>query len=360
MAADYLVEYASIKTPTIILGALPVSTFAYSDALNAPGAISGTMPLNPYPDSPTLFTPSSFIEGGTVLYVKRDGVTQWGGILWSWQADLAADTLSFAGEGWHSYMRRRIITSTLSYAAADQDTIARSLITTPAFDYGGNDLGIHTAANPHGVPRDRTYYWWDGKDYGTTIEELAAVDGGFDFRYVTSTDGAGLYRIDFVTQYPATGRSTTLVFELGVNVAGLSYTSNAKDLTNYQIGFGSGQGQATLLTTAVTAPSILTYPLLQAVASFPEVIELGTLTTNVRRNLVRSVTPARLIDLEVYAGTVPVLGSYDVGDRCAVTAKRGFVQLDREPYRITAKEIAVDDVGGETVRLSLAPIGMFA
>jgi hypothetical protein len=354
--ADYTVYYSAISAPTEFTGELPLTSFSWSEILNAPGAISGAFPLDPYPTLATLspLNQETFLEGGTILWVYRDRVPVWSGLLWSWQASVDADLVSFTGEGWHSYLRRLpFLLQSGTFTATDQAVIANYFVDYAAFN-GGVPLVTNGSAS-HGVARDRTYFWWEAKPVAEIIDQLAAVQNGFDFRYVTRPDRTIL----FETLYPATGVTTDHVFELGVNCAVVDYSSDGKTLANYVVAFGSGQGSGALFTAALNSAAVGTYPLLTEVRSWPDVTSPTTLQGHADRDLQRHSTPTRLLDLEIFPDTQPAVGSFSVGDRCKVTATRGFLQLDRVDYRITALNVDVDESGTETVRVSLAPLRMF-
>lgn len=95
-------------------------------------------------------------------------------------------------------------TSTLTYAAVDQASIAADLIAdTQALTAG--DLGIDTTVTATGTVRDRTYEV--GKNIREALLELAAVQGGFDLDIDPALDlriyfpTRGSLREDFAVVY---------------------------------------------------------------------------------------------------------------------------------------------------------------
>ena len=398
MTTDYRIVWANIKTPAEPLGELPIEEVSWSFHLNAPGAIRGTLPLDPFgpftrsrlaPTHPTayyqigtdegqsvyverpvtataarvlaksLFGPASFGTARTVVYVVRDGVVQKGGIVWEHQASVERGSLTFNGEGWHSYFRERTIQTTLTYTSTDQDTIARGLI-AHAQAQGGGDIGIQTTANPHGVTRDRTYPWHDGKNLGEALEDLTRIENGFDFDYPSSYNSAGELETNFTTTYPATGRETDHVFELGTNVALVNYGEDGKAVRNQHRAFGAGFGSEVKTAVRFNSPSISAYPLLEGRSTHPEVLRDATLADHADRSLQRGAEPSTFLTLQVYPDQVPRLGSYFVGDLVWVSADYGYIQLDRERYRIVSHEVSVSQGDGEVSTLTLAPQGVFA
>jgi len=361
--ADYQLMWATFGDRHRILGELPIISLDYTDTLNAPGGITGTVHLDPYPDHPDLFTADTFREADTALYVVRDGTPMWGGLLWGWRANVNSSTLDFAGEGWHSYIRRRTIANTLISEGFDQAEIAERIL--QATINVADPLDLQYNIDDTGVTRDRTYYWWEAKNAGEAIEQLAAVENGFDFYYST-TYAAGEYVVTFNLLYPTTGRETNHVFELGTNVSFVNYSSDGKGITTRWLGFGSGQGALVLSSTVYDAGAFTggdgltrSYQVFDGTQSWPDVVNQDTLDSHVVKLLAQSTTPNRLITLNHYPGTEPALGTYNLGDRCLVSAEQGFVSIDRETWRIVERRVNVDENGGETVQLTLAPIGVF-
>jgi hypothetical protein len=355
--ADYEVRWAPFLTPTSYYGQLPVTEFTWSDTLNSPGSITGKIPLNPYPGYTSPLTSDTFAEGRTVLWVARDGVPVWTGILWGWDVDAGADTFTFTGEGWHSYARKVPLNG--GFDATDQATIADYIISrVNNFTDAATDL--ITASNPvTGVTRDQYWYWWDPPTCGAALEELASQDHGFDFRYRPVDDGTGVWSVVFEIGYPATGDATGLVFDLEANVASLRETSDGKSLATSMDAFGSGSGQEVLVTTSTSGALFdLGYPGLWSKVSYSDVKETAILQAHLTRDLARVSAPIRQLEMEVFSDTAPTLGEYGVGDLVTVRADRGFLQLD-DLYRITSRTVSVDPGGNETVQLSLSPAAMF-
>jgi hypothetical protein len=148
------------------------------------------------------------------------------------------------------------------------------------------------------------------------------------------------------------------VFELGVNVEAFEFVEDGTTVTNWHRAFGSGIGteiQRVDRFSGITAP----YPLLQSVSTHSTVTRTATLAEHAEHALQRGAIPTTFVTLELRPDGLPNLGSYDVGDRVAVTADYGYIQLDRASYRIVAHTVNVN-TRGETSVVTLAPTGVFA
>jgi hypothetical protein len=333
-----------------LLAEVPFESATYGHVLNAPGAFSGTLGLK-QPTSLQNVLSSSLNYGKVALYVERDGVIVWGGMLWGDAPDFDAGTLEIRGEGWHSYFRRRVLRATKTYVQQDQTTqIAKDLIDWAQGVVGGS-VGVDTSSVlATGVLRDRTYNAYERKNIGEAIEQLAAVDGGFDFRYDSAWNGSSILT-RFLTSFPATGRQTNIVFE--GQLSSLKVTRDATFLATTVDAMGAGEGDARLIST-VSDPSLIgVYPLLDDVVSNTDVSIRATLDGYARQRLTRGRSPIVIPSIDVDPSRDPVIGSYVPGDIVTVRGGYGLVTINGQ-FRITSYSVKVDDSGGEVASLSFA------
>lgn len=331
---------------------MPFTDIKYSQVLNAPGAFTASIGLR-HPKA----TRANLDPGRTVIYVERDGVLLWGGILWAANPSVDDAKIGVAGAGFWSYFRRRYIRTDKIYTATDQFAIAQDLLNY-AQGITGGDIAVDVGAETSGVDRDRTYNSWERKNIGEAIEQLAAVEDGFDFAIDVAYDSGGTITKTFRPSYPQRGRSTAIVFELGTNLRGLSQQINAAAQANLIDVIGSGDGAAMLIATVSDASVLATYPLLEDVVSYKDVTETGTLTAHGNAELAARATPVETIPTVAQAGPDTGLGSYITGDEITVRGHDGYVDVD-DRMRITQFEVTVDDQGGENVALGLQPAGDF-
>ena len=342
-----------------IAAELPFTSATFSHVLNAPGAFTGTMSLQ-QPDELSTIIRDSLTLGVSTIYVERDGVLLWGGILWTDSVDFDALTYTLNGEGWHSYFRRRNITADVTYTATEQVTIAKGLLDTAQLAAGG-DIGIETGTVvATGVTRDRTYLATDRKSVGEALEELAAVDNGFDFRYVTDRNTSGDIEVSFVTSYPASGYETDLVFELGVQLSQAQATRDASNLaTNVDVIGAIADGESAPRTATVSdATRYATMPRYDVVVSATDVTESGTLTAKGDRALSRGSAPVEIPSISTDPAREPVIGSWKVGDIVNVRADVGLRTINTD-YRVTEWAVTVGSAGDEVAALTFANVEVF-
>lgn len=365
MAADWKLLYASLLDPSTVLGELPAEAFSYTEVLNGDGSWSATMPL--VTTTPTRLTnevtapqltETDILEGGTAVYFERDGVVLWGGIVWATNAQVETNTMTLSGAGFFSYFRHRFMRVTTTYTAQDQLVIARDLI-DDAQAVANGSIGVLTSETfTSGVTRDRTYQGFERKNVAEALEQLSQVTNGFDFRFHSFRDGSGTITTEFRTTYPATGRRTEYVFELGVNIQLLSYRASGGNLTNTVDAIGAGDGDDLLIQTAQDPTGLASRPLLESVASHPEVSVSNTLLEHAKRAIVRGSAPVREVNVRVFPDEIPTLGSYIIGDQVYVKGSYGFIELGSW-YRITSMAVSVSTDGAEEVSLTLVPLEVF-
>lgn len=358
--ADVALLWADAATRTV-QGELLADSITWTEALNSPGSLTASVPLRQErPGATRVVTDQQVDPGRTLLAVERDGVVLWAGWLWDVSADVRASQLRLTASGPMSVLRRRHVLVDKTFTQVDQITIARTLIDDAQAVYSnsqvgisiGSDIGIDTTTDTttSGVLRDRTYYAAERHVVADVLENLAAVDGGFDFRF-EPTRNTSLGWI-FRPSYPAEGRKTAHVFELGVNVDLLDVRRDGSALANTVFGVGAGERDEQLSVVGVDTSALETYPHLEAVVAHPDVRTTDTLVDHVNRRLSRGRQPVTTVRMAVRPDAVPALGSYLVGDQVRVRGSFGWLDLDAT-FRLTAISVTVSG-GGELVTLDAA------
>lgn len=99
----YTVDIVSNK----IVGEIPFEDVTYERSLKAPGAFEGKITISEQTNNLDLY--NSTMPGRTALYVVRDGVATWGGIIWGRTYDLTGRSLAVSATEFTSYLSHRII-----------------------------------------------------------------------------------------------------------------------------------------------------------------------------------------------------------------------------------------------------------
>lgn len=354
--AKYRYLFADLLTDTI-REEFPLQSVNYGDVLCAPGALTATLPLSLKNSAGyEKVTRANLDPARTAVYVERDGVLVWGGILWTVAANADNFTLSLGCEGFWSYFRRRLIRATKTYAATDQLAIVQSLVNY-AQSIGGGNIGVTVGSETSGVLRDRTYNAYERVNLGQAIEDLAAVDGGFDFAVDVAYDGSGNRTKNLHLSYPNRGARTAHVLDLSANVESLGWNLDGTAMANLIDALGAGETVNLLIGTAADTTEIGTYPLLEDTVSYPDVSVVATISAHAQAELTARRLPVETLPTLVAHGTTDLqIGGFRTGDELEVRTQNagGFLSID-SLYRIAAWNVAVDDNGKETISFTFAP-----
>jgi hypothetical protein len=101
-----------------LLGEIPFTSVSYGRALREAGTFSGSISVAEETFNLSLY--ETTLPGKTALYVVRNGVCVWGGLIWTRNYNIASRTLEVSGSEMISYLHHRIIWKTWSnqYAAS--------------------------------------------------------------------------------------------------------------------------------------------------------------------------------------------------------------------------------------------------
>jgi len=111
IAPVYRYYLADLKTGAFVME-VPFSSVSWSRKVSAAGSFSGTISADPLQDNYDLY--DTTIPGRYGLYVVRDGVCLWGGIIWGREYDITSKVLKVDGLEMTSYLFHRTFWKTLT------------------------------------------------------------------------------------------------------------------------------------------------------------------------------------------------------------------------------------------------------
>ncbi|MEV6081104.1 hypothetical protein AB0L80_39340 [Streptomyces sp. NPDC052069] len=366
-----------------MLAELPLSGVTYSTELNGIGTLTGVIP---YSDETLPLDPDAASRPSrTALYVDRDGVIVWAGIVWT--RELVKGGKAIQAAELLSYYTRRYVKKTLSTDTsmvldpayvpagqrlyADQKFVMWSLMNYANSMPGGN-IGINTnllAAPGHGINRVITYFAFERPEIYKSIAELAAADDGFDFGVevgwnpVANNLPPTRYK-RARTWFPRRGRTAQesgLVFTKGgsgSNILDYQWPENGVDMATEISGLGAGTGEAKVTAVAQDTDRLASgWPLLEAVTTYDGVVDQATMTGLVAAELTARSGAQTQPWFDVTADDDPAFGSYSVGDDAL------FV-IEPEPRMPAGREgvlriVSIENTaaaGPERVRLTCAAV----
>ena len=331
---NYRVVVANINGSEI--DEIQTKNLGFGFALNDPGSVDFTMHLMDPKCTQTLMDP-----GKREIHIYRGTSLVWGGYLWYAVPSLDEMQVRFSGEGYLSRFGRRTIDSTLTYTTVDQFQIGWNLIAFTQAKTNG-DLGITRGSGAtSGVTRDRTYPFWERSTVLDMLQELGAVDNGFDFEITPN-------RV-YNNYFPSKGSTLGTIFELGKNIDGLSYDIDASNMATEISAIGAGDGTNTCIAVAVDVTARGTFGLLQDTISVTDVKNFSTLQDHADEEL-RVKKGARWQPQLNVVTSDPPFGSFSVGDTATIEASQGFIQLNNS-FRIVSITVQIDDEGQEQFQL---------
>jgi hypothetical protein len=345
---------------------VPLTGVRWGHKLNGAGTFTGNIHYHHPKATADILNP-----GNTALYVERNGVPVWGGIIWTMRKIKDNDLLSIGAEGFHSYFKaKRSIRNTLTFASKDQLAIARDLYKyaqgealvaatgTPTFPQPGGSLGVTFGAETSGVLRDRTYWSYERKSVGLMLEQLAGVQNGFDFSIEIAKSGS-TYTRQLAFWYPRRGIRTNRTFEQGANVTLLGWFLDAKATENRVDAIGAGEGDSMLIATAQDTSLLTEYPVFDGYVSKKDVSVQSTLQAHADRELAARKKLVAIPAFTIRATPDSDIGGFITGDEVKVVAADGFVQINGF-YRIQEYVIDVSNEGDEQIDMTFIDTEAFA
>jgi hypothetical protein len=371
MATQYRYLFADLITNDI-LAELPLTNVSFTQTLNTPGSFSGTI-LGSDINETGYDIAGSTIPARTAIYVDRDGVLIWGGIIWlrTWDSD--SQHFNFQAREFGSYFEQRRITDNfmagdqaLVYDNEDQLFIAQDLLTL-AQALAGGDIGVVVPNNVSGVDVTRVYYAYEFKDVWGAIKDLSNQQDGFDFNIDVAYDTNLEPRKYAQTAYPYRGitfnanNADALVFEFPGNIVAYEWPDDGSVVSNKMYGIGPQSNEAKIVAVA-TAPTdqiAAGYPLLEDTVSYTDQYDPNILYQQTLGEVTAKQLPVVTPKIVIPAYASPVLGSYKTGDECLLR-----ITDDRFPnngsgfglsqvYRIVAISVQPGEDGPERVTLTL-------
>lgn len=317
----YTLRVCDLRTDRM-LGRLPIGGVTYDAYIGKSGSMQGTVPVTSTTDAQRI--QQILQEGRTLVDLERAGRIVWTGIVWTttptadergnYSCTLQAATLE-------SYYRLHVqLRTDLTYAATDQLAIARGLIGYAATRPGG-DLGIELDSSLSGVLRDRTYSRYDQPYVGQLLDQLAAVDGGFEWQIHTYVDSTGTRHRALQLGYPRLpSGSADIPLSLPGPVRAHALPRDATQQANcwQSRGASTNSNQAAnsvpLLSDLLTTSADIAagWPLLDGSSDYNTVSDLTTLNAHATADLARYARPVSIPTVSILTDVVdqPPLGSY--------------------------------------------------
>jgi hypothetical protein len=117
-----------------ILAEVPFRGVSYERAIKGAGRFGGSIAVNPQTEPLNLY--DSTMPGNTALYVVRDGLCVWGGIIWQRDYDIVSRSLSISASEFTSYFYHRRIWKTWNHEFGGILTVDANGLGKITLDFG--------------------------------------------------------------------------------------------------------------------------------------------------------------------------------------------------------------------------------
>ena len=356
---SYRYLFADLLTNQI-LAELPLTGVTFTQQLNTAGTLQGDLLLSGI-NAATQNVANATIPAKCAIYVDRDGVLVWGGVIWHREYQSKDQRLKITAQEFESYFARRRITTTQVFSNVDQFTIAQTLINQAQAVTNGN-IGVIVPTSTSGVTVSKTFYSYELKSVYQALLDLSRSTTGFDFNVNVAYDGGGNPSKSLVLGYPKSGirysssSVTAPVFEFPAgNIVEYAYPEDGSVAANTIYVVGAGSNEAKLIATATDSTKLLAgWPLLEDSANYSDFTD-STLLGNLAISQVSAVSyPPTTLKIVAPPFQNPTLGSYNIGDdvRVMITDDRFPTGLDAV-YRLVALSLTAGETSAELVTLTL-------
>nr|WP_237535789.1 hypothetical protein [Streptomyces sp. SID3343] len=306
--------FCDLRTDQVI-DALPVDGLGWDDWIGKPGSLRGTIPVT----SVNLARRASRLATRrTAVWLETGSEVTWGGILMTRSRavdDRGRATMPIQAASWESYYDRRLLMDTQIGAGVDQFDIARGLIDYASSAAGG-DIGVTIDyATVSGVARDRTYSRYDLPTIRKLLDELVAVENGFEWRISSYRNELGARTKQLVLGYPriTSGSQDTVLSYPGPIQAYELPEDGSTQATHWQSrGASVNRNQAsdsTPLMSAVWSNDDLIdagWPRMDGTSDYSTVETQTVLDAHARADLARARDPQIIPSVTIRTGGVPL------------------------------------------------------
>jgi hypothetical protein len=362
MATTYRYLLADLLTNDII-AELPLTGVGFTQQLNTYGTFSAHILLSGI-NGDQFNVNDSTVPGRNVIYVDRDGVLIWGGVIWSRSYNSTSQVLSITAQEMMSYFAHRRITTTENFNGIDQLVIAKTLVeNAQALPYGDIGVGYNTQGQTtSGILIDRVYYDYELKTVFNAIQDLSRQSDGFDFSIDLAYDINGRPTKSFNTYYPKVGETysatnpSAVVFEFPAgNVVEYEYPEDGSIVANTVYALGAGSNEGKLVSVGQDPVRFAEgWALLDEQANYSDVTDQTVLDNLAVGQVVAVSYPPTTLTIVAPPYVDPVLGTYQIGDEARIIIKDSrFPNTLDTVYRIVALSVQPGEDGPERVTLTL-------
>jgi hypothetical protein len=306
-----------------ILGEMPVNGVSFDRQLNRAGNMQGSVNLDNdlIPNDDILAMTE---KGRNAIYVYRDDLIVWGGIIWTRTYQSQGKSLQFTAQSFESYAYRRIYrpSSARRYNEAQSSIICKFWDLIQLHDNAALGVDFDIALPPGDVVRQINVFPWTMRSFGDIIEQdMTDQQDGVDY-YIDVFEDEGLPAKRLNLGYPRLGApisKTNLVLDYPGNILNYYWTENASETNLRYYATGDGDESAMLVGTAIDDARLANnYLITDATNSYQGVTSQATINAHALSDLRNGNISKVKHQFTLKAEEDPPLGQYSLGDDARV------------------------------------------
>jgi hypothetical protein len=249
MTLETKVEYRYFLTDLLsnqVISEVPFKGVSYERANRRAGSFSGSIPFIEATKGLDLY--EATMPGRTGIYIMRNGVCVWGGIIWTRSYDVATRTMEVNGSEFISYFYRRQIWQTIQYGS--------DFIGVASYQVASG-VGTITTEFPHGFRVGQAVAVSFTSPTVDGVQTITEVPTGTTFRFAStfansggvSTSGAVRSLVDTYDF------ARDLIFRASTDLSGLNFANEAvKPAKELEASIVSKERSAGIVTLTTSSP----------------------------------------------------------------------------------------------------------
>jgi hypothetical protein len=308
---------------------LPLTNVQFNWAVNAAGKFSATVNVSALARKHEYFEATEPCK--TVIYVIRDGIPIWGGIIWKRTFDSEKRELRIDAETWDSYLVRRIASKDIvvqfeppSFPGRTKFGMEQVEIFRQLWGFmsqtTNSDINVKLGSLVTPVRRGVSVTGSNYESYYKILhDDIATKYDGFEWFATVGLASNGTdieRRIEFA--YPRFARSyeeTGLVWEYPGNILKYEWIANAEGARNVVFVTGPGSGADQTVVGKKNQESYdQGYPRMDSIEKHPGIAEAGVLSSHAEKYLYAYQPPVNDIQVDPHPTVPQHLGQFFIGD----------------------------------------------
>ncbi|CAB5220387.1 hypothetical protein UFOVP238_41 [uncultured Caudovirales phage] len=245
-AATYSFVLCDVTTGAVVDELVAPMGVSYTYLLNRPGSFNCSVPKNTLlPDGNQRVTYRNLYPASLALYVRRNGVIVWGGLLWSLTGNSSQPVVNLSAIGWWEYLRHLRVGTVTQLGKTASENIAAIFNSIATFSSYRNVLFTYEIRGTSSDIADVQVLSTDYRMMSDALETAMNSVAYFDFQVEFVDNGTSIYpNYVFIIPYINNNAGDTLEYVVGDqnestgNLSEYSVTFDGSKMANVITGIG--------------------------------------------------------------------------------------------------------------------------